>query len=165
MAMGRLRVELTGEQQQVVNAERDSHPQGHVRRKMLVLWLLHCGLTREKTAEVAGLGRATVQRYVAAFRGGGLDGLRAWGVTGPVSDLAAHTGRIRAEFTRQPARSIAEAGERIEALTGIRRQPTQVRKFLRGLGMKFQRVRAIPVPPKKVSTGTPASRRSFLMPG
>ena len=35
---------------------------------MLVLWLLHCGLTREKTAEVAGLGRATVQRYVAAFR-------------------------------------------------------------------------------------------------
>jgi hypothetical protein len=40
--------------------------------------------------EVAGLGRATVQRYVAAFRDGGLDGLRAWGVTGPVSALVAH---------------------------------------------------------------------------
>jgi transposase len=164
MAMGWLRVELTEEEQRVVHVERDSHPQGHVRRKMLVLWLLHCGLTREKTAEVAGLGRATVQRYVAAFRAAGLDGLRAWGVQGPVSDLAAHTQRIRAEFTRQPARSIAEAAERIEALTGIRRQPTQVRQFLKGLGLKFQRVRAVPVPPKKVSTSTPASRRSSWIP-
>ncbi len=162
--MGWLRVELTEEQQKVVNAERDSHPQGHVRRKMLVIWLLHCGLSREKTAEVAGLGRATVQRYVAAFREGGLDSLRVWGVRGPVSDLAAHTQRIREEFTRQPARSIAEAAERIEVLTGIRRQPSQVRKFLSGLGLKFQRVRAIPVPPKKVSTNTPASRRSSLIP-
>jgi transposase len=163
MAMGWLRVELTEEQQQVVKTQRDSHPQDHVRRKMLVLWLLHCGLTREKTAQVAGLGRATVQRYVAAFRDGGLDGLRAWAVTGPVSDLAAHTERIRAEFTRQPARSIAEAAERIDSLTGIRRQPSQVRKFLKGIGLKFQRVRAIPVPPKKASRSTPASRRSSLI--
>src|SRR3954470_6549340 len=112
MAMGWLRIELTEEQQRVVNAERDSPPQEHVRRKMLVLWLLHCGLTREKAAEVACLGRATVQRYVAAFREGGLDGLRAWGVTGPVSDLAAHTERIREEFTRQPGRSIVSGHNR-----------------------------------------------------
>jgi transposase len=164
LAMGWLRIELTQEQQQVVNAERDSHPQEHVRRKMLVLWLLHCGLTRDKAAQVAGLGRATVQRYVAAFRAGGLDGLRAWGVTGPVSDLAAHRDLIREEFTRQPARCIAEACERIEQRTGIRRQPSQVRKFLKGLGLKYQRVRAIPVPPKKVSTSMSENRRSFWTP-
>ena len=162
--MGWLRIELTQEQQQVVNAERDSHPQEHVRRKMLVLWLLHCGLTRDKAAQVAGLGRATVQRYVAAFRAGGLDGLRAWGVQGPVSDLAAHRDLIREDLTRQPARSIAEACERIETRTGIRRQPSQVRKFLKGMGLKYQRVRAIPVPPKKVSTNTSASRRSSWTP-
>lgn len=162
--MAWLRINLTEEEQKIVNAERDGHPQEHVRRKMLVLWLLHCGLTREKTSAVAGLGRATVQRYVAAFREGGLDGLRAWGVTGPISDLAAHTDRIREEFTRQPARSIAEACERIENVTGIRRQPSQVRKFLKGLGLKFQRVRAVPVPPKKVSRSIPVTRRSSLTP-
>jgi transposase len=97
-----------------------------------------------------------VQRYVAAFRDGGLEGLRQWGITGPVSDLAAHRDLIRDEFTRQPARSLNEACQRIERLTGIRRQSTQVRKFLKGMGLKFQRVRAIPVPPKKVSTNTPA---------
>jgi transposase len=131
---------------------------------MLVLWLLHCKLSRDKAAEVAGLGRATVQRYVAAFRDGGLDGLRQWGVTGPVSDLAAHRDLIREEFTRQPARSMNEACERIERLTGIRRQPTQVRKFLKGMGLKFQRVRAIPVGPKKLSTNTSESRGSSWTP-
>jgi transposase len=163
-AMAWLRIQLTEEQQQIVKAERDSHPQEHVRRKMLVLWLLHCSLSREKAAEVAGLGRATVQRYVAAFRDGGLEGLRQWGVTGPVSDLAAHRDLIREEFTRQPARSMNEACERIERLTGIRRQPTQVRKFLTGMGLKWQRIRAIPVPPKKLSTSTSESRLSSWTP-
>src|SRR5215211_5522516 len=121
MAMGWFRVELTQEQQEIVNAERDSHPQEHVRRKMLVLWLLHCGVTRQKAAEVAGLGRATVQRYVAAFRDGGLDGLRRWDVTGPVGDLEAHREAIRQEFTCLPARTVAEAAERIRTLTGVRR--------------------------------------------
>jgi transposase len=101
-----------------------------------------------------------VQRYVAAYRDGGLAGLRQWGVHGPVSDLAAHRDLIRQEFTRQPARSIAEACERVEKLTGIRRQPTQIRKFLKEMGLKWQRVRTVPVPPKKLSTSTSASRRS-----
>jgi transposase len=162
LAMAWLRVVLTEEQQRVVNEERDSHPQGHVRRKMLVLWLLHCGLTREKAAEVACLGRATVQRYVAAFREGGLDGLRRCGIKGPVSDLAAHREAIREEFTRQSARSIAEACERIEKLTGIRRQPSQVRKFLKDMGLSFQRVRAIPVPPKKTLEEHVQGQKGFL---
>src|SRR6516164_661676 len=158
--MAWLRIQLSDEQQHLVNAERDGHPQEHVRRKMLVLWLLHCGLNRDKAAVVAGLSRASVQRYVAAFRDGGLEGLRQWGVTGPVSDLAAHRDLIRDEFIRQPARSMNEACERIERLTGIRRQPTQVRKFLKGMGLKWQRVRALPVPPKKLSTNMSESRPS-----
>ena len=100
--MAWLRIESSEEQQRVVNAERDEHPCHHVRRKMLVLWLLHNDVTREKAAAIAGLGRATVQRYVAAFGDGGLDGLRHWGVSGPVSDLAAHAQAIEAEFTREP---------------------------------------------------------------
>jgi len=157
--MAWLRVTLTGDEQAVVHAEREAHPEAHVRRKMLVLWLLHCGLTRAKAAEIAGLGRATVQRYVAAFRAGGLDGLRQWDVVGPVSDLAAHTAAIRASLTKTPVRTVAEACDRIETLTGLRRRPTQVRVFLAGLGFRWRRVRAIPVPPKKTSRTTSPTRR------
>jgi transposase len=162
--MAWFRVQLTEEQQRIVNAERDAHPHEPVRRKMLVLWLLHCGLTREQAANIAGLGRATVQRYVAAFRDGGLEGLRQWGVAGPVSDLAAHRDLIRDDFTRQPARSMNEACARIERLTGLRRQPTQVRTFLRGMGLKWQRIRAVPVPPKKRSPSTSKHRPRFSTP-
>lgn len=156
--MGWYRVSLPADEQAVVNAERDAHPDAHVRRKMLVLWLLHCGLTRGKAAAVAGLGRATVQRYVAAYRDGGLDGLRRWGVVGPVSDLAAHTDAIRASLTEAPVRTAAEACDRIEELTGVRREPTQVRVFLAGLGFQWRRVRAVPVPPKKTSRTTSGTR-------
>ena len=53
-------IALTDDEQRIVNAERDVHPEAHVRRKMLVLWLLHCKVTRVGAATIAGLGRATV---------------------------------------------------------------------------------------------------------
>jgi len=44
---------------------------------------------------------------------------------------------------------VAEACQRIEALTGVRRKPTRVRKFLReSLQLRWRKVAAVPVPPK-----------------
>jgi transposase len=131
---------------------------------MLVLWSLHCGLKRQQAAQLAGLGLATVQRYVAAYRDGGLAGLRRWDVQGPVSDLATYRAAIRESFEQQPVCTIAEACVRIERLTGLRRGPTQVRRFLKDLGLKWQRIRAIPVPPKKTWRSTSLSRPCFMTP-
>ena len=75
--------------------------------------------------------------------------------------MAAFRDLIRDSFEKQPVRSVAEACERIFQLTGLRRGPSQVRKFLKDLGLKFQRVRAIPVPPKKTWQSTLLPRVSF----
>jgi transposase len=162
--MAWLRVQLTEEEQLVVNEERISHPNERIRERMLVLWLLHSGLTRQKAADIVGVGRATVQRYVAAFREGGLDGLRRWDPNRPVSEMTAYRELIRESFEKQPARTVAEAGERIFQLTGLRRGPSQVRKFLKDMGLKWQRVRAIPVPPKKTWPSTSKPKPSFSKP-
>jgi transposase len=162
--MAWFRVELTEDEQRIVNVERESHPLSHVRRKMLVLWSLHCGLKRQQAAKLAVVGLATVERYVAAYRDGGLDGLRRWEVQGPVSDLAAYGDTIRESFERQPVSTIAEACVRIEQLTGLQRGQTQVRRFLKGLGLKWQRLRAIPVPPQKTWRNTSPSRPCFTTP-
>lgn len=159
--MGWFRVSLGEDERQIVNEERESHPESHVRRKMLVLWSLHCGLKREQAAKLAGVGLATVQRYVAAYRDGGLSGLRQWNVQGPVSDLESFRDAIRESFEQQPASTVAEACERIEKLTGLRRGLTQVRRFLKGLGLKWQRIRAIPVPPQKTWPSMSKSRPRF----
>jgi transposase len=144
-----LRIRLTEEQQRVVNEERSVHPNPRIREKMLVIWLLHNGVTRQHAAKIVGVSRATVQRYVAAFREGGLEGLRQWNVNRRVSEMAAYRELIRESFEKEPVCTVAEACERIFQLTGLRRGPSQVRKFLKDMGLKFLRVRPIPVPPKK----------------
>jgi len=159
--MAWLRVELSEAEQAIVKEELHCHPNTHMRQRMLVLWLLHCEVTRQKAARIADVGRATVQRWVAAYRDGGLDALRRWEVHGPESELAAYREQIVELFSQQPARSVAEAAERIYQKTGVRRQPTQVRKFLKDLGLKWQRVRAIPIPPKKVSPNMWRSKLGF----
>ena len=159
--MAWLRVQLTEEQQRIVDEERSSHPNLRIREKMLVIWLLHSGLTRWKAAEIVGVSRVTVQRYVAAFREGGLDGLRRSNANRPTSEMAAYRDLIRRSFEERPARTVAEAGERIFELTGLRRGPSQVRKFLKELGMKWQCVRALPVPPKKTWPSTLKPKPSF----
>jgi transposase len=162
--MAWLRVQLSEEEQRVVNEERTSHPNQRIRERMLVLWLLHNGVTRQKAAEIVGVGRATVQRFVAAFGDGGLDGLRQWEPNRPESEMAAFRDLIRDAFEKQPVRTVAEACDRILQLTGLRRGPSQVRKFLKDLGLKFQRVRMVPVPPKKTWPSTSTSRPSFSKP-
>ena len=161
--MAWLHVQLSESEQAIVKEELECHPNTHVRQRMLALWLLHCDVTRQKAARIAGVGRATVQRWVAAYREGGLDALRRWEVHGPESELAAYREQIVELFTQQPARTVAEAAERIYQKTGVRRKPTQVRKFLKDQGLKWQRVRAIPIPPKKVSRNMFRSKAAFLI--
>lgn len=146
--MTRIHIQLTESEQAIVADERLCHPGQQVRRKMLVLWSVHVGLTRLQAAKVAGVGRATAQRYLAAYRDGGLDGLRHCNVVGPVSDLASYAETIKASLNETPVRTVAEAADRIERLTGLRRGLTQTRVFLKGLGFQWQRTRALPVPPK-----------------
>lgn len=145
-----LRVELSEDEQRVVMDQRESHADPYVRRRMWVVWLLHHGVTREQAARLVGVARSTVERFVAQYRTGGLEGLCQRNERRkPTSDLGAHQGLIRQSFEAQPVRTVAEACQRIEEMTGIRRGPTQVRNFMKGMGMRCQRVRAIPVPPKK----------------
>src|SRR6516225_922066 len=160
-AVAWLRIRLTEEQQQVVNEERSAHPNPRVREKMLALWLLHNGLTRENAAKIVGIGRATIQRYVAAFREDGLEGLRRWEPNRPVSEMASYRDLIRESFEKEPVRTVAEAAERIFQLTGLRRGPTQVRRFLKDMGLRFLRVRPIPVPPKKTWPSALRPKRFF----
>ena len=51
--------------------------------------------------------------------------------------MAAYRDLIRESFEKQPVRTVAEAGERIFQLTGLRRGPSQVRKFAQGHGAEI----------------------------
>jgi transposase len=161
--MAWFRVHLSEEEQSIVNAERREHPHEPTRRKMEILWLLHHELTQEKTARIVGVGLSTVKRCAIAYRDDGLEGLRRWNKKGRAGDLDAHRELLAESFRERPVSSVAEAADRIEQLTGIRRGLSQTRAFLKKLGLRWQRMAAIPVPPKKTSRSTWRISGNFSM--
>jgi hypothetical protein len=73
--MAWLRISLTDEEQQVVEANRHAHPSTLVRRRLLVLWSLDCGPTRQQASVVTGVGLATTGRIVSLYRREGISGI------------------------------------------------------------------------------------------
>jgi transposase len=125
------RLIFTEEEQQALHKERFEHPHPRVQQRMEVLWLISQGIVYSEAARLGGVGEATVDRYVAVYRQGGLAALRElkWGSGG--SELLDHRESLEESFRRNPPHTIAEACQRIKDETGIERKPTQVRAFLK----------------------------------
>jgi transposase len=118
--------------QQALHRDRFEHPHPRVQQRMEVLWLISQGLIYPDAARLAGVSEATVDRYVALYRHGGLDALRQlhWGKSSP-SALMTHRVSLEESFRQNPPHTVAEACQRIKDETGIERSPTQVRAFLK----------------------------------
>lgn len=112
-------------------AERYHHPDPRVQRRMEVLWLICQGETQARAATLADVSTATAERYVALFRKGGVRALREFHWVKPTSALEKYRVDLEPEFRERPPHTVAEAIQRIEALTGVRREETQVRAFLK----------------------------------
>src|SRR5579872_3191320 len=117
--------------QQALHQERFQHPPPRVQQRMEVLWLISQGLVYPQAARLAGVSEATVDRYVALYRQGGLEALRQlhWG--SGTSELLDHRASVEESFRNTPPHTVAEACQRIKDETGIARGPTQVRAFLK----------------------------------
>jgi transposase len=158
--------DFTDEECKAIAKERFYHPNPRVQRRMEILWLKQHGETHERIAELSGTSRRTVQRLLDLFVAGGLDAVRRFEEKGRSNALEPHHLSLEEEFRQRPPKVVAEACDRIEQLTGIRRQPTQVRLFLRDtLGLRWRKVAAIPVPPKKSVEEHAATQAVFLKDG
>jgi transposase len=62
----------------------------------------------------------------------------------PISELEQHRDRLEAHFRAHPPATINAAAAMIEELTGIKRSPSVVGRFLKSLGMAPRRVGTIP---------------------
>ena len=126
------RIAFSEAEQQALRQERFEHPHPRVQQRMEVLWLISQGLVYPEAARLAGVAEATVDRYVARYRHGGLEALRElhWGKSS-TSELMEHRDSLEESFRQNPPHTVAEACQRIQDETGIARGPTQVRAFLK----------------------------------
>lgn len=151
------------EELKAINHDRYQHPHPLVQRKMEVLWLQSHGLPHQQIADLAGISLRTVQRYLDEYLEGGLTPLRRCKWRGPRTELLRHEQSIQEYFWDHPPRNTKEAAKVIFEQTGVRRGLTQVRAFLKGhLGLRYLKVAAIPVPPKKTIEEHAREQARFL---
>jgi transposase len=124
-------LEFTEEDIHTLRRLRYEHPHPRVQQRIEVLWLISQGLSHGEAGRLAGVSRATAERYVTLWRQGGLSALQESHWEGPVSELQTHKETLEESFRRQPPHTVAEACVRIHRETGLERRPTQVRKFLK----------------------------------
>ena len=117
---------------EMLSKDRYEHPDPRVQKRMEVLWLVSQGETRGKAAQLAGVTRATAERYVVIYRTKGVAGLRHFDWRKPVSELEEHRQSLEESFQKNPPHTVAEACLRIKEETGLERKPTHVRAFLKG---------------------------------
>jgi transposase len=155
------RVTFSADDLTAIAWDRYNHPDPRVQRKMEVLWLKHHGQTHADIARLAGVARSTVQRTLDEFLAGGLEQIHRCPWAGPRSALDAHRPSLEDYFGTHPPRSVKEARRVIHERTGLRRGLTQVRRFLRRLGLRPRKVAAIPIPPKQTADEHARTQRRF----
>ncbi len=117
---------------------RFHHPPPRVQLKMAALYLKSQGVSAADGCRLCGISKPTWYRSLREYRAGGLEKLKAGSFSRHPSPLADYQALIAADFRQRPPASVAEAAQRIEQLTGLRRGPTQVRQFLKSLVLLCQ---------------------------
>jgi transposase len=139
-----LKITFTTEELHIIQRERFHNPHQRVRQKMEVLWLKSKGLPHAQIAELAQVSHKTMLTYFKEFQIGGVESIKKTKFYRPISDLTPYTLQIKEALAKKPPINTQEAQKIIEITTGIRRSPTQIRKFLHKNGIKPRKVGNIP---------------------
>ncbi|GHU70890.1 hypothetical protein FACS189413_11880 [Bacteroidia bacterium] len=139
-----IQLNIKTEDKQVIFEGRYTQPHPRVMQKYDALRLKDCGLPNKMICNILGICNNTLLSFFKQYNEGGLAKLNEINFNQPESDLKAFSTAIEKYLAENPPQSISEAAAKIEALTGIKRGETQVRKFLKDKGFRFRRVGTVP---------------------
>jgi transposase len=111
---------------------------------MEVVYLKSQAVPHHDIARLCRLSRQTVVTILHLYQDHGIERLKHFHFAGQPSALNAHQSTLEAHFRAHPPRTVADAQATIAHLTGIRRSPTQIRAFLKRMGMQVRKVGAMP---------------------
>ncbi|WP_237743495.1 IS630 family transposase, partial [Pleurocapsa sp. PCC 7319] len=139
-----IQIEFSEEEIQQLNYERYHHPHPRVQKKMEVLYLKSRRLSHQEIRRLCQISKTTLVSYVRQYQQGGIEQLKQLNYKGKPSQLNEQVKTIEVYFQEHPPRKVAEAQAKIEELTGIKRNPTQIRAFLYRIGMGCRKVGFVP---------------------
>lgn len=139
-----IKIELSAKEIEVLRYGRFNYPYPLVQRKYEALLLKAYGISTSKIAKILSVTTNTVRNYLYEYIEGGIEGLKIIRYKGQPTRLLNHQNSIENYFLANPPSSVAEAAERIEKLTGIKRGLTQTRQFMNRIGLKFRKTAPVP---------------------
>lgn len=124
--------------------ERYHYPHPQVQKKMEVLYLKSQGLPHKEIRRLCSISKTTLTVYLRQYQADGVEGLKRLNYKGQSSLLNPHAETLKTHFAKHPPRTVAEAQAEIERLTGIKRSPTQIRTYLKRIGLACRKVGFVP---------------------
>lgn len=121
-----------------------NHPHHFVRRKGLSVLLKSQGLATSKISFVVGVCENTVRSYLHDYLDGGIQKLTEVNFYQPQSELKSFDEQVKAHFREKPVPTIKQACAEIAQLAGVSIKPTQMRKYVKSLGLGYRKVAGIP---------------------
>lgn len=155
-----IKIEFTAEEIDELEYERYHHPHPKVQRKMESLYLKSQGLEHQEIRRLCRISsKTTLSGYLKQYQKGRVEGLKQLNYLGQANELLGYAPTLEEEFKIRPPRSTTQAQATIEKLTGVKRSPTQIRAFMKRLGLRCRKVGY--VPGKATSPDKQAQQEAF----
>jgi transposase len=120
------------------------HPHHVVRRKALMLVLKSQKIPHYKIAQVTDVCENTVRQCFETYQQGGIEKLKTLNFRRPQSSLKPFEAEVREYFEKTPPATIAQACTDIKKRTGVSLKNTQMRTYIKSIGVFRRKVNSIP---------------------
>ena len=137
-------INFTEEEIKKLHYERYHYPHPLVQRKMEVIYLKSQGLAHKDIRMLCKVSKVTLTLYIKQYQLGGIEELKKLKYKGRTSELNQYSEQIEEYFKKHPPSKVSEAGDVIEKITGIKRSPTQIREFMKRIGLRCLKVGYVP---------------------
>ncbi|MGH2645087.1 MAG: IS630 family transposase [Chitinophagaceae bacterium] len=130
---------------EVLKYERYLYPEPMIQKRIQAVYIKSLmDFSNEIIGQIVGLHTNTVSHWLRVYSEEGFEGLLTNNYGTNQSELDRHGESLLSSFLKTPPMNAAEAAERIEEMTGIKRSTQQVRAFMKRHGLKFLQCGHIP---------------------
>ena len=139
-----IKVTLSMSERVVLRDLHQNHIHPVIRQRAHVLLLRSENTPNNRISIITGLGETTIIDYAHQYLDNGVSWVTTLNFRKPVSQLQSFDEEIKAYFEKNPVSTISQACKEVEKLTGVTVKNTQMRAFLKKLGIKWRKVGGIP---------------------
>jgi transposase len=139
-----IKITLSVSERAVLRDLHQNHIYPVIRQRAHVILLRSENIPNNRISIITGLSETTIIDYAHQYLKNGVSWVTTLNFRKPVSQLQSFDEAIKAYFEKNPVSTISQACKEVEKLTGVTVKNTQMRAFLKKLGIKWRKVGGIP---------------------